>query len=148
MSVRPPLPEQSLPECFVIRSVTCEAYRVREHIANLLRTRGYTERDVIDIHQALEEALVNAIKHGNRCDGQKQLRISFCIDDDCFQICIEDEGTGFDPNHVADPLSIEQLETPCGRGLLMMRHYMSEVSYLEPGNAVMMVKKRCGCKEE
>ncbi|HMO34640.1 MAG TPA: ATP-binding protein, partial [Gemmatales bacterium] len=75
------------------------------------------------------------------------LRISFCVDSECFQICIEDEGSGFDPEAVPNPLSLERLEQPCGRGLLMMRHYMSEVSYLEPGNAVMMVKKRCGCTQ-
>lgn len=145
MSVRPLM--QTLPECFIIPSKTCEAYRIREHITSRLRSSGYEERDVVDVFQALEEALVNAIKHGNQCDEARQLRISFCVDEDCFQICIEDEGTGFDPETVPSPLSTEQLEKPCGRGLLMMKHYMSEVNYLEPGNAVMMVKKRCGCVE-
>lgn len=137
---------QSLPECFVIESDACAAHRIRDHIATRLREGSYPESDVLDVLQALDEAMVNAIKHGNRCDCQKKLRISFCVDHDCFQICIEDEGDGFDPNSVADPLSADCLEIPCGRGLLMMRHYMSEVSYLEPGNAVMMVKKRCGCE--
>jgi serine/threonine-protein kinase RsbW len=137
---------QTLPECFVIQSDACAAHRIRDHIAERLREGGYPERDVLDVLQALDEAMVNAIKHGNCCDSQKMLRISFCVDQDCFQICIEDEGQGFDPASIADPLSAECLEIPCGRGLLMMRHYMSEVSYLEPGNAVMMVKKRCGCE--
>lgn len=147
MSVRPTSHSHvALPECYVISSEARDAHRIRDHVALRLREGGYPERDVIDVLQALDEALVNAIKHGNRCDCQKQLRISFCVDQDCFQICIEDEGEGFDPSSIADPLSPEHLETPCGRGLLMMRHYMSEVSYLEPGNAVMMVKKRCGCE--
>ncbi len=147
MSVRPSsLSVQSLPECVIIPSDACEARRLQQLIADRLRECGYADRDILDVHQALEEALVNAIKHGNLCDGHKKVRVSFCIDNDCFQICIEDEGHGFDPDAVPSPLSEEQLETPCGRGLLMMRHYMSEVSYLEPGNAVMMVKKRCGCE--
>jgi len=137
-------PLQTLPECFVIPSDACAAHRIRDHIATRLREGSYSERDVTDVLQALDEAFVNAIKHGNQCDCQKQLRVSFCVDHDCFQICIEDEGQGFDPELIADPCSPERLESPCGRGLLMMRHYMSEVSYLEPGNAVMMVKKRCG----
>jgi serine/threonine-protein kinase RsbW len=145
MSVRPS-PSHILPECFVIPSEACEAMRIKEMVSQKLREKGYIEKDIIDIHQALEEALVNAIKHGNGCDCRKQLRISFCIDDDCFQVCIEDEGEGFDPQAVPNPIAFENLETPCGRGLLMMRHYMSEVSYLEPGNAVMMIKKRCGCE--
>ncbi len=148
MSVRPSPHYLTLPECYVIPSDTQEAYRIRDHITERLRESGYDEEDVIDVRQALEEALVNAIKHGNNCDCAKQLHISFCVDNDCFQICIEDEGPGFNPQSVADPLSIEHLESPCGRGLLMMKHYMSEVSYLEPGNAVMMVKKRCACRED
>jgi serine/threonine-protein kinase RsbW len=144
MSVRPAQPHD-LPECHVIPSEPCEANRIRDLIASRLRDSGFQEKDVIDIYQALEEALVNAIKHGNQCDGKKLLRISFCVDQECFQICIEDEGQGFNPDAVPNPLLPERLETPCGRGLLMMRHFMSEVNYLEPGNAVMMIKKRCEC---
>jgi serine/threonine-protein kinase RsbW len=147
MSVRSPASGlQSLPECFVIPSDACAAHRIRDHIGTRLREGSYPERDVMDVLQALDEAMINAIKHGNQCDCRKRLRIAFCIGADCFQVCIEDEGKGFDPKAVPSPLTSDRLEIPCGRGLLMMRHYMSEVSYLEPGNAVMMVKKRCGCE--
>jgi len=146
MSVQSSPIVQTLPEYVIIPSDACEARRLQQRIADRLRECGYADRDVLDVRQALEEALVNAIKHGNQCNQHKKLRVTFCIDEECFQICIEDEGAGFDPDAVPNPLSQECLETPCGRGLLMMRHYMSEVSYLEPGNAVMMVKKRCGCE--
>jgi serine/threonine-protein kinase RsbW len=132
------------PESFVIPSEVREAYRIRELIAKRLRLFDYPEQVILDIHQAMEEALVNAIKHGNRCDCRKRVRIAFCIGAECFQVCIEDEGAGFDPRAIPSPLISDRLERPCGRGLLMMRHFMSEVHHLNRGNAVVMVKRRCG----
>jgi len=57
-------------------------------------------------------------------------------------ITIRDEGPGFDPADVPDPLAVENLERPCGRGLLLMRHYMTEVNFPPPGNMVTMSKVR------
>jgi serine/threonine-protein kinase RsbW len=53
---------------------------------------------------------------------------------------ITDEGPGFDPADVPDPTAVENLERPCGRGLMLMRHYMNEVAYSERGNTVTMSK--------
>src|SRR5438128_635610 len=57
---------------------------------------------------------------------------------------ITDEGPGFDPEDVPDPTAPENLERPCGRGLLLMRHYMTEVAYHDRGRAVRMAKVRKG----
>ena len=51
-----------------------------------------------------------------------------------------DEGNGFDPGDVPDPTAVENIERPCGRGLMLMRHYMNEVSFNGPGNSVRMAK--------
>ena len=131
------------PESYVIPSDAREACRVRELIAQRLRACRYAENEILDILQAMEEALVNAIKHGNQCDCRKRLRIAFCIGNDCFEVCIEDEGAGFNPTAVPNPRTQERLEMPCGRGLLMMRHFMSEVRHQGCGNAVVMIKRRC-----
>lgn len=138
------LQHEDFSESFVIPSEVREAYRIRELISKRLRSFGYAPHEILDIQQALEEALVNAIKHGNQCDCRKHLRIAFCVGSDCFQVCIEDEGQGFDPNAVPSPVTLDRLEIPCGRGLMMMKHFMSEVKVLNPGNAVFMVKRRCG----
>ena len=53
---------------------------------------------------------------------------------------ITDEGSGFDPLDVPDPTAVENLERPCGRGLMLMKHYMSEVDFNERGNSVRMAK--------
>src|SRR5688572_11924488 len=132
------------PESYNIPSDTREAFRVRDLIAARLHQSGFADKDVLDILQALDEAVINAIKHGNKCDCRKRLRIAFCVGNDCFEVCVEDEGAGFNPAGVPSPLDLDRLELPCGRGLLMMRHYMSEVHHITPGNAVVMVKRRCG----
>jgi serine/threonine-protein kinase RsbW len=126
------------PHEIVIPSDPVEARRVQDLIENALIARAYEDREVFSIKLALEEALVNAIKHGNQMDRSKQVRIHYSIQSDRFDIAIVDEGKGFDPEDVPDPMAVENLERPCGRGLLLMRHYMTEVTFHAPGNRLTM----------
>jgi serine/threonine-protein kinase RsbW len=125
----------------VIASDPAEARRVQDAIEQLLESSTAHTHDVFSIKLALEEALVNAIKHGNQLDRNKKVHISYRLHADRFEIQITDEGPGFDPNDVPDPTAIENLERPCGRGLMLMRHYMTEVTYNESGNSVLMCKQ-------
>jgi len=127
-------------EDVVIHSDPAEARRVQEVIENHLRAQDYGEHDIFGIRLALEEAMVNAIKHGNHMDRSKKVQISYRVRRDRFDITIADEGTGFDPNDVPDPTAVENLERPCGRGLMLMRYYMSEVEFDQRGNIVRMTK--------
>jgi serine/threonine-protein kinase RsbW len=122
----------------IISSDPAEARRVQDMIENALLAQAYEEREVFSIKLALEEALVNAIKHGNQMDRSKQVRIHYHVRSDRFDIAIVDEGKGFDPEDVPDPMAVENLERPCGRGLLLMRHYMTEVTFHAPGNRLTM----------
>ena len=115
---------------------------VQEEITLQLQSHHFEDRDIFGIRLALEEALVNAIKHGNREDRAKKVHIQLRMHQDRVDILICDEGPGFNPQQVADPLAAENLERPCGRGLLLMRHYMSEVTYHPPGNRLTMSKVR------
>ena len=124
----------------VIASDPAEARSIQEQIEQLLLERQAHDHDIFSIRLALEEALVNAIKHGNQMDLQKKVQVSYRLLADRFEVAIADEGSGFDPNDVPDPTAIENLERPCGRGLMLMRHYMSEVRYNDRGNAVVMSK--------
>jgi serine/threonine-protein kinase RsbW len=124
----------------VIPSDTAEARRVQDEIERLLQTTPCTERELFSIKLALEEALVNAIKHGNQLDRSKSVRIAYRIFTDRFEIVITDEGTGFNPEDVPDPTAVENLERPCGRGLMLMRHYMTSVEFNASGNSVVMSK--------
>jgi serine/threonine-protein kinase RsbW len=95
---------------------------------------------VFCIKLALEEALVNAIKHGNQFDRSKKVHVSYRLLADRFEVAVSDDGPGFDPAEVPDPTAVENIERPCGRGLMLMRHYMSEVAYNSRGNGVTMCR--------
>jgi serine/threonine-protein kinase RsbW len=120
------------------------ARQLQEQIEQQLRSNSFSEREIFSIRLALEEALVNAIKHGNGFDRSKKVRVAYGVRPERFDITITDEGTGFDPTDIPDPTAFENIERPCGRGLMLMRHYMSEVSYSPSGNTVAMSKRRNG----
>jgi serine/threonine-protein kinase RsbW len=127
---------------FVIPSDLSEARNVQEMIEGHLRRAHYDDKEIFGIRLALEEALVNAIKHGNQMDPGKHVHIRCRILMDRVDIAVADEGPGYDPDDVPDPLAEENLERPCGRGLFLMRHYMSEVIVHPPGNRLTMFKLR------
>ena len=126
----------------VIASETAAARRVQQDIERSLKKHRFDERDIFSVKLAVEEALVNAIKHGNRMDRDKKIHISYRITPDRLEVNIADEGPGFDPDDVPDCMAAENLERPCGRGLLLIRHYMNEVIFHPPGNRVTMIKNR------
>jgi len=130
----------------VLPSDTAEARKLQEDIERSLEAQRFDERDLFCIKIALEEALVNAIKHGNQMDRGKQVHVAYRIDGQRFEIDIRDEGPGFDPGDVPDPMAPENLERPCGRGLLLMRHYMTEVVHHPPGNRVTLRRQRNGVR--
>jgi serine/threonine-protein kinase RsbW len=134
-------PAPCRPIHFVISSDAAEARRVQEEIENALKAHHFSSQDIFGIKLALEEALVNAIKHGNQLDRAKTVRVAYRITSDRFDVWVSDEGPGFDPNDVPDCTAAENLERPCGRGLMLMRHYMTEVGYNASGNVVYMSKQ-------
>src|SRR5437868_7136875 len=137
-------PAPCRPVELTIASDLAEARRVQAEIEQALRDGRFTDHDIFAIKLALEEALVNAIKHGNQLDRAKSVRVTYHVCADRFEVQITDEGPGFDPGDVPDPTAPENIERPCGRGLLLMRHYMTEVAYHDQGRAVRMSKLRNG----
>jgi len=115
---------------------------VQERIIGLLETRAFPDRDLFGVRLALEEALVNAIKHGNGMDPAKEVHIVCSFDDDRVTIVIEDEGPGFDVAQVPDPTADENLDKPGGRGIMLMRSFMSRVEYNDSGNRLLLEKIR------
>ena len=113
---------------------------MQDAVEELLQTRNATAKDIFSIRLALEEALINAIKHGNQMDRDKTVSITYAVQADRFEIHITDQGNGFEPADIPDPTAVENIERPCGRGLMLMRHYMTEVTYNAQGNSVRMAK--------
>ncbi len=128
----------------IIDSDTTQGQKIQSDIINFAQLCEFSEPEVFAIRLAVEEALVNAIKHGNGSDPAKKVRIDYEVDEIQVRIRIEDEGPGFDPETVPDPTDPEFLERPCGRGLMLMKHYMSRVHFSNRGSCVEMLK----CKGE
>jgi serine/threonine-protein kinase RsbW len=116
--------------------------RLLEAIPAEMANHGYSETDQFRVHLALEEAIINAHKHGNQRDWSKSITVRYYISAVGVAVQVEDEGSGFDPQSVPDPLAPENLERPSGRGLLLMRSYLSGVCHNEPGNCICLCKHR------
>ena len=125
-----------------IPSDTSEGQAVQQQIVGRLQELDFSVRDVFAVQLALEEAITNAIKHGNQGNPKKQVRIAWRIDSDRIRVEIEDEGAGFDPKHLPDPTTEENLEKPSGRGVMLIREFMSLLEFNERGNMMVMEKER------
>ena len=125
-----------------IPSVVDEGLAIIATILAQLETLGWEPLDQFAVHLAMEEAVVNGIRHGNKLDPAKSLRINYRADADEFHVEVTDEGPGFDPHAVPDPTVDENLEKTSGRGIMMMEIYMSHVQFNEKGNSVRMSRRR------
>src|SRR5262245_33188469 len=122
-----------------------EATPVLDGVARAMADAGYPEKDCFGIRLALEEAVANAIKHGLRSDPTRRARVRYHVGADCVLAEVEDDGPGFDPTRVPDPLAPENLERECGRGLLLMRSLLTWCRFNRRGNRVTLCKCRSVC---
>ena len=103
---------------------------------------GYPEKDRFAVRLALDEALANGIKHGNQHDPGKWVWLRYLVTPEAVLAEVEDQGPGFNPEAVPDPLARENLERFSGRGLFLMRSYMTWVRHNERGNCITLCKYR------
>ena len=127
-------------EKMVIPSKIDEVPRVQQAVRQAVEQAGYDEQAMFGIRLALEEALSNAIRHGNAGDPEKQVPIEYQIDPHRIYIQVCDEGNGFNAESLPDPTAEENITRPHGRGVMLMQAYMSEVRYNEAGNCVTMIR--------
>ncbi len=113
---------------------------VYRRILTELEANNFGEDDIFAVHLALAEAFVNAVKHGNKMDPEKKVKIEYSVVLDKVEISMADDGSGFDPKAVPDPRYGENLYKANGRGLFLMRSYMDVVEFNERGNRVRMVR--------
>jgi serine/threonine-protein kinase RsbW len=111
--------------------------------------RGSLERLGLDednrhwIDVAVREAVANAIKHGNRQDPGKQVQVDLAMEGDSLVIRVQDEGIGFDPAHLDDPLAPENLLKPNGRGIFYMKSFMDQIEYCAgPGGGTLVTLRK------
>lgn len=109
-------------------------------LLNELKDMGVREDILFDVNVAFEEALRNAMIHGNRQDPAKKVFIRTDIGEDHIEITVSDEGGGFDPDAIPDPTEDDNLLKGSGRGVYLIRHLMDEVRFEQGGCRVVMKK--------
>ncbi|MBM4052774.1 MAG: ATP-binding protein [Planctomycetes bacterium] len=126
----------------ILRGLRAEIDACQSAVEEAMAQHGYGREALFAVRLALEEALVNAIRHGNRHVPGGQVDFRWSVDGDEARFEVRDQGDGFDPDAVPDPTHDDNLEIPSGRGIMLMKAYMSEVAYRDPGNHVSMVYRR------
>lgn len=115
---------------------------VAEHVLLDLCRHAGCEADVeYPLVTALREAIANAVRHGNRQDPERLVRLEYRVHEGSITIRVEDEGEGFDPSAVPDPTEAGNLLQPSGRGIFYMRRFMRRVEFgpaSRGGTAVVM----------
>ena len=135
-----------LHESWRLKSTEQEVKKVAAKIIKTLGGHEFGEDIIFAVHLSLEEAFVNAIKHGNQEDSSKHILVECLITPEKFDISIEDEGFGFDPDGLPDPRCNGNLYKSNGRGVLLIQSYMDVVEYNSRGNCIHMIKYRDGKK--
>jgi len=126
---------------FELPSALSVMHVVLEYLLKRVDKLGVVKAEQSNLFVALDEAFVNAVKHGNKFDASKNIRIAADVSKTEARFTIEDEGEGFDVNNIPDPLDPQNLFKPSGRGVLFIYNIMDEVKYNERGNRLTMVKR-------
>jgi serine/threonine-protein kinase RsbW len=113
-----------------------------EEVLGAVERLGWGGRDHFGVQMVLEEALTNAIRHGNRNDPARLVRAQARASEEKFFLSVEDEGDGYVPTAVPDCTSDENLERFGGRGMLLIHAYMEKVSFNDRGNRITMETHR------
>jgi serine/threonine-protein kinase RsbW len=123
---------------------TLESVDQAEHMAlELARESGFDEEDLDRIGMSVRECMVNAVVHGNRYNANKKVLLSLSLTPERLTIQIEDQGDGFDPGELPDPVAGDNLLRHSGRGIFLMKTFMDDlqVRRLQPaGTEVTLIK--------
>ena len=135
----------------LVRLQFCSAFDMLDFVQlvsdHLCRRLGFDEDSMHWVGVAVRESVINAIKHGNQHDQSKMVYVDFrstVEPDGELVISVSDEGEGFEPEEVADPLAPENMLKSSGRGIFLMRSFMDDVALRkrpEGGMEVRMTKR-------
>jgi serine/threonine-protein kinase RsbW len=116
---------------------------LQDHVLQEMTRSGFDQPGLWAVKLALEESLINAIKHGNKNDPKKKVHVEYKVNPAQVDITVEDEGPGFERQEVPDPTLDENIEKCSGRGILLIEAYMTTVRWTRGGRRVHMtfVKK-------
>ncbi len=126
---------------FEVPSLISLMHGILNYLMRRVEKTGLINPETSNLFIALDEAFVNAVKHGNKFDAAKLVRIIADVSPDEARFTIEDEGDGFNVAEIPDPLDPENLFKTSGRGVLFIYNIMDEVKYNDRGNRLTMVKR-------
>ena len=133
--------EATFCEC-VVKSNLRETCVAKQAVIEALERCRYGEDAVFAVKLALEEALTNAVKHGNRNDAAKSIIVRYAVNAEKVVVVVRDEGGGFLPDEIPDCTSPDRLPLPNGRGIMLIRAYTDEVCFRDHGREIYFVKRR------
>lgn len=123
--------------------------RVEGAVLSALERFHYPDASRFAVRLALEEALVNAFMHGHRgLPPEETVQVQYRIGPSEVIISVTDRGPGFNPDRVADPTSPDQVELPSGRGLMLIRAFMTDMHHESNGNRLVMTYRRAAPEAE
>jgi serine/threonine-protein kinase RsbW len=123
---------------------TLESVNKAEEMADRIATQAGMDEDTRSgVSMAVREAMINAVLHGNAYDTNKRVNLTLEHKGQELIVTITDEGTGFVPEEVPDPLAPENLLKGSGRGIFLMRAFMDEVRFrkMNPGTEIILIKR-------
>ena len=124
-----------------VPSTLQDAKKPEAVILREVRRCGYSQDATFAIKLALEEAIINAVKHGNHNDESKTVTVRYCVTPEQTVIVVRDQGGGFEPDKVPDPTAPDRLSLPDGRGIMLMRAYLTDLWYSPCGREVCLIKR-------
>jgi serine/threonine-protein kinase RsbW len=130
---------------------TLESVNQAEEMATrIAQQAGFDPDEAVYIAMAVREATVNAVLHGNAYDPAKKVELGFEQTAEALVVTVRDQGKGWDPTNLPDPLAPENLLKQSGRGIFLMRSFMDDVfiRVTNPGTEIRMIKHRHGAKSK
>lgn len=118
---------------------------LEELVVGFAASHGFAPEETVDLGLAARESLINAIRHGSGSDPDRRVQLELGVGEEgtlVVRVC--DEGPGFDPARVPDPLAPENLRRGCGRGVFLMRRLTDGVSFEFPRDGGTVVRLRKG----
>lgn len=122
----------------VLQSSFDQIDRLEPYLKKIQRSTGINDELYSRVRLALNEAVTNAIVHGNSEDLSKSVYISSAFNENALKITIRDEGPGFDPDTLPDPLQNQNLLKESGRGVFLIKQYADDVRFSHGGRSLTM----------
>ncbi len=109
-------------------------------ILEKIKSLNVDDKVLFDVRLSLEEALINAVQHGNKADKKKKVLVEAYIDNDCLYVKVEDEGKGFNSENTTSSIEDRNIEKLSGRGVFLIKQCMDKVKFSKGGSRIVMVK--------